>query len=385
MKDNYYSHLANQSKFNTKNFKGPVVLLSPLDWGLGHATRCIPIVNHLLRVGCEVIIAVEGPQKDLLEQEFPLIQFVDIKGYRLRFGKERWSTIVKILSSVPKILTAINQEKKWLNAFLKANKVDLIISDNRYGFTHAEVPSVFITHQLTIRSPFGKLSQRVLQKMNYHFIDKFDMCWVPDYQEFPGLAATLSHPQIKPSIPVRYLGPLSRFDRNPESSLSNDVLVILSGPEPQRTILEEKILTQLSQVSKKVIVVRGLPGDTKTKPTPENGVLFYNHLPKAELNQLVLASSVIISRSGYSTIMDLLPLGKRCIFIPTPGQTEQEYLARNLTEQGYCLSFSQEAFSLPKALEIMKDAVFKKLSVSKIAFEEIIDESLKVLLKKSAV
>lgn len=341
MKDN--------ANINPKTFKKLTVLVAPLDWGLGHATRCIPIIRHLLDTDYEVIIAAEGPQLQLLRKEFPSVETLIIPGYRLKYSKTGWRTFLKIILQIPKILTAIKSENRWLNQLLKQRNIHAIISDNRYGLYHPEIRSFFITHQLAIRTPFGKMAALLLQRKNYRLINKFTECWVPDYETSPNLAGALSHPYKMPSIPVRYIGPLSRFSKNSEPT-SNDLLIMLSGPEPQRTILENICLKELKSYQGRVVMLRGLP-DAASDIANFNNVTIYNHLPSGALEELINRSGIIISRSGYSTVMDTLGLGKACIFVPTPGQTEQAYLASYLSEKKYCLYFEQKHFSLEKALQ----------------------------------
>ncbi|HJU45466.1 MAG TPA: glycosyltransferase [Chitinophagaceae bacterium] len=351
---------------STKNSAGlkesPVALVAPLDWGLGHATRCIPLVKRLSGQGFRVVIAAEGAQKTILQQEFPGLRFADLPGYRLRYGRSGWQTTFRIFLQIPKILISINREQRWLKRFLEANKVDLVVSDNRYGFRDSSVRSVFITHQLYIKTPFGSLAERWLQRMNYGFIEKFDECWVPDHEREENLAGILSHPGRMPAIPLRYLGPLTRCYKK-DIPVKNELLILLSGPEPQRTLLEDILLRELKEYHEPVLFVRGLPakpcrnsgagysGDpAETSIESFNGVTVYNHLPSEELNEAMNASRLLIARSGYSTVMDAMQLDKQCIFIPTPGQSEQLYLAEYLSAKKRCVFFEQHDFSLRKAL-----------------------------------
>jgi hypothetical protein len=255
--------LTSPSKINSSTQKRVKILLVPLDWGLGHATRCIPIVKELLSLKCDVIIAAAGGQKALLEEEFPFLPFVELPGYGVKYGKNRAFTLLKIMAAIPKILIRIKEENAWLKAFQEREKPDAVISDNRYGLHHKGLFSVFITHQLRIRTPFGQRADRVLQRLQYRLLKRFSICWVPDLEEDPekdsfSLAGDLSHPEELPSIPLRYIGPLSRFEKK-EVSDPCDLLILLSGPEPQRTIFEKMILGQLPAYEGSVVLVRGLP------------------------------------------------------------------------------------------------------------------------------
>lgn len=353
----------------------PIVLVAPLDWGLGHATRCVPIVNSLINADFEVIIAAEGAQKALLQKEFPLVKLADLPGYRLRYGRSKWGTIFNIFFQVPKILSAIRREKKWLKKFALDNQVDCVISDNRFGFYLPGVPSFFITHQLLIKTPFGKWNERILQKINYRFIQKFTACWVPDHEGKINLGGELSHPAHMPSVPVHYLGHLSRMKKE-DREIVNDALVIISGPEPQRSLFEKMIVAQLSQTDLSAIVARGLPNASSTLHASDN-ITMHNHLSAVELNVAINESSVVISRSGYSTVMDLIPLHKKCIFVPTPGQTEQEYLADYLSENNMCISVSQKNFDLVTAL--------KKLEEVNFVFPDFPENSLQEIIGKMRI
>ncbi len=174
-------------------------MIAPLDWGLGHATRCVPLIQKFLSVGFKVIIAAEGDQKILLQSMFPHIELVEIKGYRIKYGSTKLKTILKIFFQIPKILIAINSEKKWLARFVAEKHLDAIVSDNRFGLHHKSLISVFITHQLGIKTSLGKFADKIAQLINYQFINRFDYCWVPDSASDVHLAGALSHPPVKPA------------------------------------------------------------------------------------------------------------------------------------------------------------------------------------------
>ena len=245
----------------TKNNTNSTILVAPLDWGLGHATRCIPLIRFLLQSKCKVIIAAQEQQEKLLKAEFPTVTFIPIPGYNIKYTTVERFFLLKIALQVPKILITIYNEKKWLNNFLKKNIVNAIISDNRYGLFHNKVTSVFITHQLLIKTSFSFL-EKIIQKINYRYIKKFSLCWIPDEKGAINLAGELSHPVIFPKIPVTYIGGLSRLEKQAEKAAVFYLLIILSGPEPQRTLFEEIILAELKTFKEKVLLVRGLPGNT---------------------------------------------------------------------------------------------------------------------------
>jgi uncharacterized protein (TIGR00661 family) len=253
--------------------------------------------------------------------------------------------LLSIFWQTQKILSAIKRENTWLKMMTAIHKFDAVISDNRYGLYHTDIPCIFITHQLTIKSPWGKWTEKILQKKNYQYINRFTECWIPDAEGDNNLAGTLCHPQKKPAIPVCYIGSLSRFRITNEPVKNSHLLIILSGPEPQRSILENKIIRQIAHYRSTATVVRGLPGSDSL--IPSTGMIkFYNHLPADELNKEMEQAEYIISRSGYSTIMDLVKLKKKSILIPTPGQTEQEFLADYLSKKQISFCVPQKGFSL---------------------------------------
>ena len=334
---------------------GKKLLVAPLDWGLGHATRCVPVIRDLLNNHCEVWLAGEEMQEKLLREEFPSLSFLPLKGYRIKYGKSGFTS--KILLQVPSILRSIKEENKWLKEQVTKYEFEAVISDNRYGLYHKNIFSVFITHQLYIKSSLGKWSEKMLQKWNYKFINRFNECWVPDKEGENNLAGELSHPEKLPLIPTKYIGPISRFVRKDSfgeekniPEIKDHLLIILSGPEPQRTILENKVVDQIVNYPATATIVRGLPGEKNIIPST-NTIHFYNHLSSGELNSEAMKAEFIISRSGYSTIMDIAALQKKSILVPTPGQTEQEYLAEHLMKKQFAFCVDQDSFSLLKDIE----------------------------------
>jgi len=327
---------------------GKKLLVAPLDWGLGHATRCVPVIRDLLNNNCEVWLAGEEAQEKLLREEFPSLAFLPLKGYRIKYAKN--GLTAKILLKIPSILNSIKEENKWLKEQVSKFGFEGVISDNRYGLYHEKISSVFITHQLYIKSSLGKWSEKILQKWNYKFINRFHQCWVPDEKGENNLAGALSHPVKLPSILTKYIGPLSRFEKKNIDEIRNHLLIILSGPEPQRTILENKVVDQIVNYPATATIVRGLPGEKNIIPST-NTLHFYNHLSSEELNQEAMKAEFIISRSGYSTVMDIAALRKKSILIPTPGQTEQEYLGDYLMKKQFSFCVDQNNFSLLKNVE----------------------------------
>lgn len=345
----------------TKTGTAPVakrVLVAPLDWGLGHATRCIPVIRALRERGCIPLIGADGASLDLLLAEFPGMEYVRLPGYGIRYARTPAGFGLKMAAQLPRIRRAIAGERKTLEAWLAGHALDGIISDNRFGLHVPGIPSVIMTHQLEVLSPFGRVLQGCLRQFNHHYLQAFDACWVVDYPEAPGLAGRLSHPRKLPRMPFRYLGCLSRF-RPGTRPLLYDLTVLLSGPEPSRTQLEELLLPQLRDAGLRILVVRGLPGAAEI-PVEQGNIRIVPHLDADALNEALLESGLILCRSGYSSVMDLVSLEKKAILIPTPGQTEQTYLGKFLRAQGYFPSFPQHGFRLGTALEAAARFPFRR-------------------------
>ncbi|MFT3979143.1 MAG: glycosyltransferase [Ferruginibacter sp.] len=340
--------------------KKPRIIVSALDWGLGHATRIIPLVTTLEAAGAEVILAASGSARILLQKELPGRLLLTIPGYDIRYGKNNKTFFLKLLLQLPKVMGIIRKENKMLRTMIAENRIDAVISDNRFGFYSSQVPSVYITHQLYIETGGGKAVNAQAQKIHYGYIKKFSECWVPDFTE-AGLAGKLSHPQQLPSVPVKYLGPLSRLKKEQQHTEEKKLLIVLSGPEPQRSIWEEQLLQQLKTYQGKVVLVRGLPQPDVPGIEAGDHCTVHNYLSSEALAVQMLQAAMVICRSGYSTVMDLAALDKKAILVPTPGQGEQEYLGQYLMEEKFFYSCTQEQFRLEDALKNVQDFPFKKI------------------------
>lgn len=324
------------------------VFIAPLDWGLGHAARCVPVIGKFLAAGCEVVLGGSGDSLHLLRAEFPSLAFITLPAYRPQYPSSG-SMVWKMASQLPKFIRAIFRENAMLKKLVKEQKIDVVISDNRYGLFNAKIPSVFITHQSNILMPqrFGWL-QGVVRYFNYRLMKKFTVCWIPDFPDKKdSLAGALTSFESTGSLHVENIGILSRFSRlRVYTPIKYKILLILSGPEPQRTILENIVVPQLKASGLSYFVVRGKPDQI-----PQNDPCVANFLATDQMLEKISSSELVICRSGYSSVMDLAALGKKAVFIPTPGQTEQEYLARTLHEKGIALSIAQHNFNLHFAVE----------------------------------
>lgn len=323
------------------------ILVAPLDWGLGHATRCIPIIQTLVEKGHDVCIASSGLALPLLKQEFPSRTFFELPSYNARYSSSL-PLIIKVLLQVPSFLRVIRHEHAVIEKLVKKQRIDVIISDNRYGCYSKKVKSIFITHQLTIHMPAAlRWLQGIVNFFNHRMIRNFNTCWVPD-TEMDSITGDMTKAR---GLSVTFIGMLSRFQKHKITKTKQyDLLVLLSGPEPQRSVFEKMVQDQLKQYKGSYLVVRGLPHLTSTWVDTHT----VNHLPAKQLEQAIEASEVILCRSGYTTIMDLYFLQKKAILVPTPGQTEQEYLAERLKERGIAFSVNQNSFDLQQALDAAK-------------------------------
>lgn len=319
------------------------ILIAPLDWGLGHATRCIPLIRQVLELGHVPIIAAEGRPLSLLREEFPAQEFIPFKGYEISYP-EGIGMAWKMGVAAPRIMRRIAEEHDELQQIIAQHRIDAVISDNRFGLYTDRVPCVYITHQVMIKAPF---LEGVLHRLHRSYMERYTEVWVPDHAK-DGLSGDLGHKH--PLSPRgKFIGPLSRFSGE-QLPMERDLLVLISGPEPQRTRFERMVLEQLEHFEGTAMAVLGTP-EVKESRTNARGHLIMPHLPASDLEKAVSSSRLIISRSGYSTIMDLSVLGKKAVFVPTPGQTEQEYLGRMFHANGQHLLMPQRQFDLRKAWE----------------------------------
>jgi uncharacterized protein (TIGR00661 family) len=320
------------------------ILVAPLNWGLGHATRCIPIINALLSLDYEVFLASDGRALKLLEKEFPDLRIFELPSYDIRYPTS--NMVLNVAMQGPKILQAIWKEKMAIRKIIADEKIDVIISDNRFGCYSKDVKSIFLTHQINIKTPIPILDKFVAIFNNF-LIKKFDECWIPDFKDEPNLAGNLSHDfELKK---VRYIGSLSRmtFFQKPKKY---DVITILSGPEPQRTRLENIILKQAKESDLKFLIVQGKT-ESEEKISKNENIKIVPFLTSKELNSAIMESKIVICRSGYSSIMDLVNLKKKAFLIPTPDQTEQEFLAKRLFQKGIFYYQNQKNFNLQIGLK----------------------------------
>jgi UDP:flavonoid glycosyltransferase YjiC (YdhE family) len=331
------------------------VLVAPLSWGLGHATRCIPIIRHCINEGKTVVIASDSDALALLRNEFPNIESVVLPAYNIEYGSE--NMFLTLFAQLPHILKTIIAEHFALRKIIQQHKIEAVISDNRYGcFSFLKLFStnktnIFITHQINIRINTDDKTRNISTLIEYiiGFLHRFyincffDTTWIPDFEsETASLAGKLSHGSLpKKSV---FVGVLTRFSfknkikNNATSNSRKQILAVLSGPEPQRTHFEQIILAQIERLPQHdFILVQGKPSETEVfTPKTLKNLEIIGFLPANLLFDYIENADAIIMRSGYSSLMDLTMLEKPTLLVPTPAQTEQEYLANRFkTKQNY--------------------------------------------------
>lgn len=332
--------------------KGKCVLVAPLNWGLGHATRCIPIIWELKERGHKVIVAASGPGYALLKQEFPNLTVLKIPGLTIKYTKGK-DQMIALFKQVPLSLYNTYKEYQAIQKIVRQHQVSTIISDNRFGCFSSKVHCIYMTHQLHIKLPQKMHALEVVASFIHQLIiDQYDACWIPDYEdETRCLSGKLSH-QVSLPENTTYIGPISRFSvassHIPEldKEIVNqdfDAIAVISGPEPQRSIFERKMRRKFHKKGYRALIVQGKPiletskkkrkkSETQTnleqsKQQESDRIQQVPHLCTPALLELLLKTPRIYCRAGYSTIMDLHAIGKTAYLYPTPGQPEQEYLA----------------------------------------------------------
>jgi predicted glycosyltransferase len=328
------------------------VLITPLHWGLGHVTRCVPLVRALLAQQIPVVLASDGAAYDLLKAEFSDLPIEALPPYHIRYDTHHM--IWNMARQLPRILFAIRTEQWATERIVRQHGITHIISDNRYGCFSRHTRNVLLTHQLHLRIP-NRVLQWSANRVLHQALRQFDEVWVPDHADEPSLSGALSHPSLA-HPPVRYTGPLTRMQPQPDAELHYDIAVVLSGPEPQRTHFERLLIEQLIALPFKTIVVQGLT-QKKRHYFVADHIEVVGYMTSADLNNTMNRSRYLICRSGYSSIMDLAVLGKKALLVPTPGQTEQEYLAQQLSEKGYCVSQPQVSLHLEQALAALENII----------------------------
>lgn len=325
------------------------VLVAPMNWGLGHASRCIPIIEKLIELHYEPIIASDGAALELLKKEFPDLKALALASYDIEYPRPGETLKWKMLRNAPKTVEAVRKENQQIAQYVEQYQINGIISDNRWGVFHHKVPSVIISHQLNVLS--GNTTW-FTGKIHRQLLAQFSECWVPDVAQKPSLSGKLGHLKSS-SLNIQYIGPLSRFKSEVAAAKKYKYAIVLSGPEPQRTLLEEKLTQLAMQQHEAVVLVRGVIESVQTQDQL-GPITRLNYATAEQLQDILASSEILIARSGYSTIMDLTKFSLKAFFIPTPGQYEQEYLAEKMQRNGYAPYATQTDFEWEE-LERLKE------------------------------
>jgi len=356
------------------------LLFCPLDWGLGHASRDIYIIKKLLeKTSFKVIIGADKGPLFLLRQVFPDLEFIRFPSVPIHYSRH-FPVWFKLLLSFPRLLSGMWKEHRFLKKLLQKRHIDVVISDNRYGLWNRHVRSIFITHQLRVIFPkrlhwLERFADFFIQRTLKHF----NFCWVPDFPDESNLGGRLSHP-LKINDKVRYIGPVSRFlltEKSPPVHLAKtfDTVIMLSGPEPQRSILEKTLIQKLRNTEYSVLIIRGIPWK-KQGQTIYKKIQLVSHLPDELFLAYIKNAKYLICRPGYSSLMDLSILGLSAIVIPTPGQTEQEYLGKKMKEEDFFFCMKQEKIDLVSAFQEVKHFKPKLPSINPEWLENALEELL---------
>jgi UDP-N-acetylglucosamine transferase subunit ALG13 len=351
----------------------------------------MPIIDYLLSQGVEVVIGGDGRSLALLRHQYPGLASEELPGYNVTYAGS-YGFFGKIAVQMPKVVRTTRAEHATMNGLVAKYHFDGIISDNRYGVWHENVPSVAISHQLAPDLPGPlRLLRKVLFDFHLFFLRHFDQLWIPDASGEDNLSGELSHKYPLPGN-ARFLGVLSRLrclaalDTLPGfpqvSPRQADIVAVLSGPEPQRSILEQEIVDQARNLGRTVWIIQG---KTEERTYRQEGNLhFFSFFNASELATVLRRAKVILSRGGYTSLMDFAALGcKHMILVPTPGQTEQLYLAQRLADQGMAVYERQESFDLKRALTDVEKIEGFSFPAQQADLERVITPWLHSLKKKS--
>ncbi len=359
------------------------VLVAPLDWGLGHATRCVPVIKEFLRQGAQVELAVTPAYAALYREIFPELKTHMAPSYGIVYPKHGFNMGLWLLKNSAHLNKVIEYEHHYAEEMVRRHGFDILFSDNRFGFYSDKAFSIYMTHQCRIAFPtiFSKF-----EGIGIHWHRKkmglFDQVWIPDLEEAPGYAGAMSHVKNF-SVPVRYAGPLSRFtELDTLTEILTDtpkdlnVVAVISGVEPARSAFERKLRELLPQVPGNHVMILGKPGAEK-KSWVEGNIQFFSHLETAEFARTVARARWIVSRGGYSTVMDMAVLGASCIFVPTPGQYEQVILSRSLSRAGYAVDIPAGKLSLETLRQAMEANVKLPKPPAQNLLTPLVQEALK--------
>lgn len=349
------------------------IIYAVCSWGLGHATRSLPVIRKLKEEDNDLTIISNGRSLDLLKKEIgDEAKYYDIPDYPMLLSENSRQFMAKSVVYWPSFIARMESGLQALNKILQKRKYDRIISDARYDMYSKKIPSFFITHQIRIMNPLRiGIFERGSETFNLFFFKRFFGVIVPDFEK-DNLSGDLSHNLNKiDENKLHYAGVLSDFKKKKKKK-DIDYMISISGPEPQRTILEKKIISKVNDLSGKIIITLGKT--ESIKKFSKKNIETYSFLSKEKREDFLNRSKLVISRSGYSTILDLAVIGTKALMIPTPGQVEQEYLGKYHNKKKTFYSVNQENINLLKDIEIAKKTtgINRKCDVDK-SVEKIIN------------
>lgn len=416
------------------------VLVAPLDWGLGHATRCVPVVREFLRAGAEVELAVVKANANFFREVFPELRQRLAPSYNIVYPKHGYNMALWLLKNSVHLNSVMRYEHHFAEEMVERHGYDVLFSDNRFAFYSKNALSIYMTHQRRIAFPRALAAfERIGVMWHANIMRKFDEVWVPDLEIYPGYAGSLSHSGATPGEkPMRYVGTLSRFsdcnagenagradgnalenslgtapvsidlerevdlmsmsefmahstnvewDAAPEKHTSGNhtlgmraaykVVAVVSGVEPARTQFEQQLREALQQIPGQHMMILGKPS-TEQKTWTEGNIEFHTHLATNDFAEAVKRADFVVSRGGYSTVMDMAELGAKCIFVPTPGQFEQIVLAHDLSKAGYAVEIPADELSA----ETLASAFEKSVKMPKVAKQNLLHDAVEDVVRK---
>ena len=405
------------------------VLVAPLDWGLGHATRCVPVVREFLRAGAEVELAVVKANANFFREVFPDLRQRLAPSYNIVYPKHGYNMALWLLKNSMHLNAVMRYEHHFAEEMVKRHGYDVLFSDNRFAFYSKNALSIYMTHQRRIAFPRAFAAfERIGVMWHANIMRKFDEVWVPDLEIYPGYAGSLSHSGATPGDkPMRFVGTLSRFsemgndgnalgnapapvdlerevdlmsvsefmahsanvewDAAPEKRTSGNhsfemranykVVAVVSGVEPARTQFEQQLREALQQIPGRHMMILGKPS-AEQKTWTEGNIEFHTHLATNDFAEAVKRADFVVSRGGYSTVMDMAELGAKCIFVPTPGQFEQIVLAHDLSKAGYAVEIPADELSA----ETLTSAFEKSVKMPKVAKQNLLHDAVEDVVRK---
>ena len=398
------------------------ILVAPLDWGLGHATRCVPVIREFLRAGAEVEIAVVKANANFFREVFPELRQRLAPSYNIVYPKHGYNMALWLLKNSVHLNAVMRYEHHFAEEMVERHGYDVLFSDNRFAFYSKKAYSIYMTHQRRIAFPRAfSAFERIGVMWHANIMRKFDEVWVPDMEQFPGYAGSLSHSGATPGgKPMRFVGPLSRFSEN-VASVSQDkqapipenvdlerdvdlmsvsefmarstsvewnvamepaakykVVAVVSGVEPARTQFELQLRESLLKIPGQHMMILGKPS-AEHKTWTEGNIEFHTHLATETFANAVRRADYVVSRGGYSTVMDMAELGAKCIFVPTPGQFEQIVLAHDLSKAGCAVEIPADKLSA----ETLMDAFESCVKMPKAESQNLLHDAVENIVRKT--